>query len=70
MSNIAQLYGGYFLATFHFLLFCLDCRVWHQAKINYVFIFEYDTRHVLDWRQLAEVGRYNPMAGIGGADLS
>lgn len=29
--------------------------MWHESKINYVFVFEYDTRHHLDWRQLAEV---------------
>lgn len=39
-----------------FLFFCLACRVWHRSKINYVFVFEFDTRHHLDWRQLAEVG--------------
>ena len=33
----------------------MACRVWHETKINYVFIFEYDTRHYLDWRQLSEV---------------
>jgi hypothetical protein len=52
-----QIYGGYFLANFLLLLFCLACRVWHETKINYVFIFEYDTRHFLDWRQLCEVSR-------------
>lgn len=29
--------------------------IWTRAKINYVFVFEYDTRHALDWRQLTEV---------------
>lgn len=29
--------------------------VWTRAKINYAFVFEYDTRHTLDWRQLTEV---------------
>ena len=52
---ILQIYGGYFLSLFLFLLFCLDCRTWARAKINYVFIFEFDTRHSLDWRQLSEV---------------
>lgn len=52
---LLQLYGGYFLALLLFLMFVLDCRVWSRAHINYVFIFEYDTRHVLDWRQLAEL---------------
>ncbi|KAL4808690.1 SPX domain-containing protein [Aspergillus unguis] len=54
-SYLLQIYGGYFLVVFHFLLFCLDCLVWNRTKINYVFIFEYDTRHALDWRQLTEV---------------
>lgn len=40
--------------NFLFLLFCVACRVWHESKINYVFVFEYDTRHHLDWRQLSE----------------
>ncbi|RDW72513.1 SPX and EXS domain-containing protein [Aspergillus mulundensis] len=54
-SYLLQIYGGYFLVVFHFLLFCVDCMVWNKAKINYVFVFEYDTRHALDWRQLAEL---------------
>lgn len=37
------------------MLFCLDCRFWLNSKINYVFVFEFDTRHHLDWRQLFEV---------------
>jgi hypothetical protein len=28
-----------------------------MAKINYPFIFEFDSRHNLDWHQLAEVMR-------------
>lgn len=40
---------------FHFLLFCLDCIIWTKTKINYIFVFEYDTRHALDCRQLTEV---------------
>jgi hypothetical protein len=40
---------------FLMLLFCVDCKLWNLYKINYVFIFEFDTRHHLDWRQLAEV---------------
>jgi hypothetical protein len=54
-SYLLQIYAGYFLMTFLFLLFCLACRIWHLSKINYVFVFEYDTRHHLDWRQLAEL---------------
>lgn len=54
-AYLLQIYGGYFLALLLFLLFTVNCRIWTVAKINYVFIFEYDTRHVLDWRQLAEL---------------
>ncbi|KAI3004114.1 hypothetical protein CBS147346_5104 [Aspergillus niger] len=54
-SYLLQIYAGYFLVVLHFLLFCLDCMVWTRAKINYVFVFEYDTRHALDWRQLTEL---------------
>lgn len=43
------------MGVFLFLLFCLDCRIWTQAKINYPFIFEFDTRHNVDWHQLSEV---------------
>ncbi|KIW92496.1 uncharacterized protein Z519_06343 [Cladophialophora bantiana CBS 173.52] len=54
-SYLLQLYAGYFLIVILFLMFVLDCRMWNKNHINYVFIFEYDTRHVLDWRQLAEL---------------
>ena len=54
-SYLLQLYAGYFLGVILFLMFCLDCMIWRNSKINYVFIFEYDTRHVLDWRQLSEL---------------
>ena len=54
-SYLMQLYAGYFLGLLLFLSFVLACRVWTSARINYTFIFEYDTRHVLDWRQLAEL---------------
>ena len=50
---LLQLYGGYFLILLLFALFCLDCSVWTANKINYQFIFEFDPRHQLDWRQLA-----------------
>ncbi|KAI9807131.1 MAG: hypothetical protein M1825_005848 [Sarcosagium campestre] len=54
-SYLLQIYAGCFLAVLLFLLFCLACRLWTVAKINYVFIFEFETRHNLDWRQLAEL---------------
>jgi xenotropic and polytropic retrovirus receptor 1 len=52
-SYLLQLYGGYFLMLYLLILFCIDCRIWTQSKINYPFIFEFDPRSHLDWRQLA-----------------
>jgi hypothetical protein len=46
---------------FLMLLFCVDCKLWNQNKVNYVFIFEFDNRHHLDWRQLAEVSHTENM---------
>ncbi|KAF2993059.1 hypothetical protein E8E13_000131 [Curvularia kusanoi] len=54
-SYLLQIYAGFFLVNLLVILFTLACRVWHENKINFVFIFEYDTRHFLDWRQLAEL---------------
>lgn len=54
-AYLLQLYGGYFLGLLLFLIFVLNCKIWTAARVNYIFVFEYDTRHVLDWRQLAEL---------------
>ncbi|KAK3327609.1 SPX domain-containing protein [Cercophora scortea] len=51
---LMQIYGGYFLMLLLFTLFTLACRVWTNNKVNYPFIFEFDTRNNLDWKQLAE----------------
>ncbi len=53
-NYLLQIYGGYFLALYLFSWFCLDCSVFTRNKINYQFIFEFDPRHHLDWRQLSE----------------
>ncbi|OAA58003.1 signal transduction protein [Niveomyces insectorum RCEF 264] len=53
-SYLLQIYGGYFLMLYLFGLFCLDSRVWTVHKVNYPFIFEFDPRSHLDWRQLAQ----------------
>ena len=55
MLITVQMYAGYFLCLVLMLYFTLACRVWTRAKINYAFVFEFDTRDSLDWRQLAEV---------------
>ncbi|CAK7272234.1 Xenotropic and polytropic retrovirus receptor 1 [Sporothrix epigloea] len=53
-SYLMQLYGGYFLMLYLFELFCINCRIWTINKVNYPFIFEFDTRSNLDWRQLSQ----------------
>ncbi|KAF3770918.1 hypothetical protein M406DRAFT_105558 [Cryphonectria parasitica EP155] len=53
-SYLLQIYGGYFLMLYLFSLFCLDCKLWTANRVNYPFIFEFDARSQLDWRQLAE----------------
>ncbi|KAM0291622.1 hypothetical protein ACHAO9_003749 [Fusarium lateritium] len=53
-SYLMQIYGGYFLMLYLFALFCIDCMIWNQNKVNYPFIFEFDQRHHLDWRELAQ----------------
>lgn len=52
---LLQIYGGYFLMLLLVGLFVLDARAFTQAKVNYQFVFEFDSRHMLDWRQLSEV---------------
>lgn len=53
-SYLLQIYGGYFLMWYLFSLFCLDCKLWTANRVNYQFIFEFDARSQLDWRQLSE----------------
>jgi len=53
-SYLLQIYAGYFLALYLFSWFCLDCGIWTRNKINYVFVFEFDARNHLDWRELTE----------------
>jgi len=53
-SYLLQIYGGYFLMLLLFGLFILACWTWTKNKVNYPFIFEFDTRHNLEWKQLAE----------------
>lgn len=52
---LLQIYAGYFLILFLFGFFVIDARAFTQAKVNYQFVFEFDSRHMLDWRQLSEV---------------
>lgn len=50
-----QLYAGYLLVLLLMLYFVIVCAIFDLAKVNYIFIFEFDARHHLNWRQLAEL---------------
>jgi xenotropic and polytropic retrovirus receptor 1 len=52
---LMQVWGGFSLVILFLLLFGINCWVWTIAKINYTFIFEFDTKHHLDYRQYLEV---------------
>ena len=52
---LLQVWGGLGLIVLSLFLFGINAWVWHNTKINYTFIFEFDTRHHLDYRQYLEV---------------
>jgi hypothetical protein len=52
---LLQVWGGFGLVILFLLLFGINCWAWDVAKINYTFIFEFDTKHHLDYRQYLEV---------------
>ena len=52
---LIQIWGGLGLILLFLLLFGVNAWVWHKTKINYTFIFEFDTKHHLDYRQYLEV---------------
>ena len=52
---LLQVWGGLGLIVLFLLLFGINAWVWHNTKINYIFIFEFDTKQHLDYRQYLEV---------------
>ncbi|MBE7180326.1 MAG: hypothetical protein INR71_03795, partial [Terriglobus roseus] len=67
-SYLLQIYAGYFMMLLLVQLFCLACRFWSYSKINYVFVFEFDARHHLNWRQISEVSSHE-LVNVCHADL-
>jgi EXS family len=57
-SFLLQVWGALALVVLFLLLFGINCWVWNETKINYTFIFEFDTKHHLDYRQYLEVLSY------------
>ncbi|CAB4405606.1 unnamed protein product [Rhizophagus irregularis] len=53
--KLIELYSGFFLAIVFLLLFGGNMYIWTMSHINYKFIFEFDTRSNLDFRQYLEI---------------
>lgn len=54
-QSLLRVYGAEFLPTVFALMFGLNLLVWHHARVNTVFIFEWDIRHSLDYHQYFEL---------------
>ncbi|KAK9238259.1 EXS family protein [Lipomyces kononenkoae] len=52
---IFQIFGGGFLMCLFGVLFTINCMAWSRYKINYPFIFEWDQRHFLNFREFLEI---------------
>lgn len=48
---LLQVWGGFFLLTFAFLLFGINMAVFDKFRINYKFIFEFDIASALNYKQ-------------------
>jgi len=53
-SLLLQVWAGFGLIILSLLLFGVNAYVWSKCHINYTFIFEFDTKHHLDYRQYSE----------------
>jgi xenotropic and polytropic retrovirus receptor 1 len=51
---LLQVWGGLGLILLFLLLFGINAWVWQKTEINYTFIFEFDTKQHLDYRQYLE----------------
>jgi xenotropic and polytropic retrovirus receptor 1 len=65
VTYLLQVWGGLGLFVLFLLLFGINCWVWTLAKINYTFIFEFDPKHHLDYRQYLEVWLYVSLSNLG-----
>ncbi|KYG45289.1 hypothetical protein M433DRAFT_29376, partial [Acidomyces richmondensis BFW] len=54
-AYLLQIYAGYFLMWVLVAMFCVDVAIFSHYRVNYQFIFEFDTRHNLNWKELCEL---------------
>lgn len=50
-KHLLQIWAGFFLAILIAILFGVNCYIWTKYKVNYRFIFEFNPRSALDYRQ-------------------
>ena len=50
---ILQIWGGFFMLLLMASLFGVNCIVWHMYKINYTFIFEFNPKTALNYREFS-----------------
>lgn len=50
-KHLFQIWAGFFFPVFFSCLFAICCFIWHKNKINYPFIFEFNPRTALDYRE-------------------
>ena len=52
---LLQVWAGVGLVLLFLLLFGINAWVWHNTRINYTFIFEFNPKEHLNYRQYLEV---------------
>lgn len=52
--SVLYMYGGMFIVVLSFFGFSCDLYIWKRFRINYVFIFEFNTNHSLTYKQFTE----------------
>ncbi|CAJ0840592.1 15316_t:CDS:10 [Entrophospora sp. SA101] len=55
LSKLLLIYSGFFLIIIFALLIGTNMFVWERSKINYKFIFEFDPRNNLDFKEYLEL---------------
>ncbi|ODV57888.1 Syg1p [Ascoidea rubescens DSM 1968] len=50
-ATLFQIWGGFLIPCIMYLSFGVNCLVWNYYKINYQFIFEFNTFNCLDYKQ-------------------
>jgi hypothetical protein len=53
--ELLRLYGAFFIGSLFALLFGFNLAIWHAARINATFIFEWDVRTTMDYQEYYEL---------------